>query len=269
MARKKVVTHEIAWAELLARAVNEPGIMMKAYSNFHSYSLGNCILAFCQAAERELEFGPIATYKRWKELGRQVDRHSKGITLCQPVMVPAKDKQGEPIIKNGKPEKRRIFVFRNSWFLLSQTSGDEVKLETGPEWDKDAALKALDITEESFKHANGNVQGYAKESSIAINPVAQAPHKTLFHELAHVVLGHTADSGVVDEHDLPRDLREVEAESVAYIILDALGLDGSEFARGYIQHWLGDSEIPEGSAARIFTAASKILSAGSGQERSD
>lgn len=267
--KKKATTNEIAWAELLTRAVNEPGTMMKAYSNFHNYSLGNCLLALCQAEDRELEFGPLATYKRWQELGRQVDRGSKAITLCQPVMVVAKDKRGEPIIKNGEPEKRRIFIYRNSWFLLSQTTGDDVEIETGPEWDKDTALEALGITEESFSHGNGNTQGYAKAKTIAINPVAQAPHKTLFHELAHIVLGHTADKRFIDELDLPRNLREVEAESVAYIILEALGLDGSEFARGYIQHWLGDSEIPDNSAAHIFTAASKILSAGSGKERSD
>jgi hypothetical protein len=59
---------------------------------------------------------------------------------------------------------------------------------------------------------------------------------------------------------LSRNIREVEAESVALICCEALGLPGAEFSRGYIQHW--GSEIPEKSARRIFTAADKILKAG-------
>ena len=43
----------------------------------------------------------------------------------------------------------------------------------------------------------------------------------------------------------------------------ALSLDGAEYARGYIQHWLkGQKEIPNHNAARIFTAANTILRAG-------
>ena len=33
------------WSELLKAAVSEPGLILKAYSNFHSYSLGNQIAA--------------------------------------------------------------------------------------------------------------------------------------------------------------------------------------------------------------------------------
>jgi len=41
---------------------------------------------------------------------------------------------------------------------------------------------------------NGNAQGYASPAKqIAINPVAALPHKTMFHELAHMVLGHTVE----------------------------------------------------------------------------
>ena len=41
---------------------------------------------------------------------------------------------------------------------------------------------------------NGNCQGYAKGRQIAINPVAQMPAKTTFHELAHIELGHTTEA---------------------------------------------------------------------------
>jgi hypothetical protein len=60
----------------------------------------------------------------------------------------------------------------------------------------------------------------------------------------------------------PRDLREVEAESVALLVLGALNQSGLEYCRGYIQHWLRGEEITERSAQRIFKAADAILRAG-------
>jgi hypothetical protein len=36
------------WSALLVEAVNKPGMIMKAYSTFHSYSLGNQLLALVQ-----------------------------------------------------------------------------------------------------------------------------------------------------------------------------------------------------------------------------
>ena len=67
----------------------------------------------------------------------------------------------------------------------------------------------------------------------------------------------------MDSEDTPINLREVEAEAVALICCETLSLEGAEYARGYIQHWLnGEREIPNHNAARIFSAASKILKAG-------
>jgi hypothetical protein len=107
----------------------------------------------------------------------------------------------------------------------------------------------------------GNCQGYAKGRQIAINPLAQMPAKTTFHELAHIELGHTSEA-VHDSEELPRNLREVEAEAVALMCLESLGMDGAEYCRGYIQNWLQGAEIPERSAQRIFSTADKILKAG-------
>jgi antirestriction protein ArdC len=60
----------------------------------------------------------------------------------------------------------------------------------------------------------------------------------------------------------PRDIREVEAEAVALICCQSLGLPGEEFSGGYLQHWLGKEKIEERSAQRIFKAADSILKAG-------
>src|SRR5205814_10363335 len=85
----------------------------------------------------------------------------------------------------------------------------------------------------------------------------------LLHELAHVVLGHTTEVGKLDDHELtPQNLREVEAECVALICCESLKLGGSAEARGYIQAWLGEGQIPDRSAQKIFKAADQILKAG-------
>ena len=100
--------------------------------------------------------------------------------------------------------------------------------------------------------------------SVAVRLTWRMPHKTLIHEMAHVLLGHTTeDPGLLDDHEFtPRSIREVEAESVALIVCESLNLVGAEFCRGYIQHWLAGQAIPERSAQRIFKAADQILKAG-------
>jgi antirestriction protein ArdC len=100
---------------------------------------------------------------------------------------------------------------------------------------------------------------------VAVSPIAFLEHRTLFHEVAHVVLGHTAEMStrLVDgQEQTPRNLREAEAECVALICCESLGLAGAEFSRGYIQHWLNCEKIPEKSAQKVFKAADEILRAG-------
>jgi hypothetical protein len=65
-----------------------------------------------------------------------------------------------------------------------------------------------------------------------------------------------------DNELTPRNIREVEAESVAYILCSVLDLPGLIESRGYIQGWLSGGEITDKSAQRIFGAADKILKAG-------
>lgn len=251
-------TKSVPWAALLAEAVTKPGVISAAYSAFHNYSVGNQILAWMQCAARDIPLGPLATFKRWQALGRNVRRGEKALQLCMPVTIARKDDAGE---KTG--EHFQVFALRNSWFALAQTEGADYQHEAAtPEWDATRALAALDIALIPFRHTNGNAQGYAIGRAIAINPVAALPHKTRFHELAHVTLGHTAEGTMRDDDTTPRDLREVEAESVAYICCATLGLPGLDESRGYLQAWLAGSVIPDKSAQRIFGAADKILKAG-------
>src|SRR5258708_40198220 len=160
------------------------------------------------------------------------------------------------------------FVYTRRWFVLAQTEGQDIEAPTIPTWDADNALSALDVHRVEFTVLDGNCQGYAQKRSIAISPVAQLPHKTLFHEIAHVILGHTSEADFSDSEQTPKSLREVEAEAVALLCCEALDLEGAEFCRGYIQEWLkrdGATAIPEKSAQKILLAADQILKAGKEQ----
>jgi len=251
---------EIQFRQLLDEAVSKPGTLMRAYSLFWNYSLGNQILALIQANRRGIPLGPIASFNRWKELGRHVKRGEKALELCMPVTCKRTvTEQGQDLNETETTFKR--FVFRRNWFMLSQTDGAQYQMSTIPAWDRARALTTLNVQEIPFEMMNGNCQGYATGRQIAINPVAQMLAKTTFHELAHIELGHTTEA-IHDSETLPRNLKEVEAESVALLCLESLGMDGAEYCRGYIQNWLQGGTIPERSAQRIFVAADKILKAG-------
>jgi antirestriction protein ArdC len=260
---KPTERHEdIQFRQLLEEAVTKPGTLMRAYSLFWNYSLGNQILALIQANRRNIPPGPIASFNRWKDLGRHVRRGEKAITLCMPVTCKRTVTEQGPDGNDAETEITfKRFVFKRHWFMLAQTDGAEYQPPAIPAWDRARALHSLGVEEVPFEMMNGNCQGYAKGRQIAINPVAQMPAKTTFHEVAHIELGHTSEA-VHDSESLPRNLKEVEAESVALLCLESLGMDGAEYCRGYIQNWLAGAEIPERSAQRIFAAADKVLKAG-------
>ena len=179
-----------AFADLLQTAVTDPGIISRAYQQFHTYSLGNQILAMCQCHERNIAPGPINTFPGWKALGRHVRKGQKAITLCMPITVKRTAESVDPDTDEPCDVITR-FVYKPRWFVLSQTEGEPLPEPEIPAWDRNRALGALDVREIPFEHIDGNVLGFARERSIAINPVNPLPHKTRFRELAHVLLGHT------------------------------------------------------------------------------
>lgn len=249
----------IAFAQLLQTAVTEPGIVSSAYSHFHNYSLGNLLLAVAQCEERGIPFGPIATYARWKELRRHVKRGEHALTLCQPVVIKRAGNEA------GAAERDVLvrFMMRARWFVMAQTDGEPLAPIVTPAWSQADALEALKVEQVPFESINGNAMGYARGRTVAISPLNPLPHKTLFHELGHVLLGHTAKADHLDGDAVPKNLSEVEAEAVALLCCEALGLPGAEYCRGYIQDWWKSGEpIPEHSAQRILRTADQILKAG-------
>src|SRR6516162_3674576 len=111
------------WSELLRQAVSQPGLMLKAYSAFHGYSLGNQLAALLQCRLRALEPGPIDTYKGWQEKGRQVRKGEKAIALCMPITRKR---------HNDETDEDELFISRfawkPNWFVLAQTEGEPVAI---------------------------------------------------------------------------------------------------------------------------------------------
>ncbi|MDE3179723.1 MAG: DUF1738 domain-containing protein [Acidobacteriota bacterium] len=192
----------ISWAALLDEAVSKPGFIHQAYSRFHNYSLGNQLLALFQCFEREITPGPLASFMKWKQLGRRVKKGEKALILCMPLSC-----QWTRTVKkdDGTEQEEALtythFTYKAHWFVLSQTEGAEYQAPALPEWpawNDQKALAALKIERIPFEDLNGNCQGYARRGGkIAINPLAALPFKTLYHEVAHSIL-HCAEGDMAD-----------------------------------------------------------------------
>ncbi|HEX4164335.1 MAG TPA: hypothetical protein VHZ55_02585 [Bryobacteraceae bacterium] len=133
-----------------------------------------------------------------------------------------------------------------------QTEGEEYTPEPLPEWNEAHALEALDINKTGFDLINGNVQGYAApDRSVSVSPIAVNRSKTLFHELGHVLLGQVAVAALTDTEYTPRNVMEIEAESVAMLCCASLGLAGVEYSRGYIQSWAAGQPISKQMTVKL------------------
>lgn len=94
-----------------------------------------------------------------------------------------------------------------------------------------------------------------------IDPAARV--KTLSHELAHALLHAPApqDRAVV-AGPFDRALAEVEAESVAYLIGSAHGMDTTGYSLPYVASWAGGGDpaaVVRASAERVISTARDIL----------
>ena len=88
-----------SFAHLLQTAVTDPGVISRAYQQFHTYSLGNQLLAMFQCADRKIPPGPMATYPAGaSSAGRSERRESP-----DPVHADTAQAQG----RDGRPGHRR------------------------------------------------------------------------------------------------------------------------------------------------------------------
>ncbi|MEG2074807.1 MAG: ImmA/IrrE family metallo-endopeptidase, partial [Angelakisella sp.] len=77
--------------------------------------------------------------------------------------------------------------------------------------------------------------------------------KTTIHELAHAKLHHAGE--------MDRGLKEVQAESVAYVVCQHFGIDSSQYSFGYVASWSDgkDSSVLKDCLEIIRTAAKEVI----------
>lgn len=251
--RPSAIGEKLDWPELMNEALTVPGSLGSTYSRFYAYSFTNCLLLYMQGVRE-----PVNTYNRWQDMGRQVNKGAKAKVIVRPVM-------GKEKLDDGTEEVRlRGFKPIRCLFTVSDTTGEELPPVEPRTWDKEKALAALAIRQVAFEELDGNTAGYSTGRDFAINPVAPYPLKTTFHELAHIVLGHTAEDQQ-QEYVWHRGTKEFQAESTAYLVMHELDLqehlDASE-SRAYIQHWMNFERPADGDIKPVFSAVDAILKAG-------
>jgi hypothetical protein len=260
LERTVMPERKIEWNQLMEEALTMPGNMQGVYDRFYPYSLANIILLRMQGVRE-----PIATYKRWQSLGRQVLSGAKAKEIIVPLMRKVAV-EPDPA-RSDTPRYQEVvtgFKLVKAVFPLSATTGQELPPPPTRTWRKEQALQNLGVTEVPFDELDGNVQGYARGYNLAINPVAVHPEKTLMHELGHIVLGHTLPWHL-SEYATHRGIMEFQAEGTAYLCLNELEqLDDTTatHSRGYIRHWLQNEQPPERAIRQVFGAADRILKAG-------
>jgi uncharacterized protein YjbI with pentapeptide repeats len=232
-------------------------------SKFYRYSPNNVMLILLQ--------NPYATrvagYNAWKALDHQVMAKESALRILAPMRYK----------KDDAPEGENVREIRGfklvPVFDISQTEGPDLpdvvsKLQG-------LAPDGVFIKLTEFAHgigfrverpeslesgANGDTShSEGRIRVVSANSEAQQV-KTLAHEIGHALLH---DPAVDSTNDLERGLKELEAESTAYVICTALGMDTSDYSFGYVVGWVGGA--PEAlagikaSTGRIQKAATAVL----------
>lgn len=243
--------------ELIEALISVPGSTGESYRRFWNYSTRNLGMLALQACPPL----PVATYKRWSDLGFHVKKGEKAYSILRPINVKIEAPEDS--------ERDFILVQRfkvvKALFHYAQVAGEaELPPYVPPEWNTERALKTLNITEVPFESYNGNLGGYSIGRTIAVSPVSPNPFRTTLHETAHVDLGHTTDDTMA-EYQAHRGTFEAEAETTAHLVYQEVGdLDEAtaNVSRGYIQAWLGDDTLKDGSIRKIMTSSTRIIAAG-------
>ena len=247
------------WSGIMDAALTLEGSTGDTYRRLYNYSMGNIAFLMYQGVLPQ----PVATYDRWKSVGRHVKRGASAAYILRPITVNLKDELDD----DGQPKTVQRFKPVKSVFPISMTEGEPLPELEHPAWDKARALGELAITQVPYQSYDGNAQGYSFEHSFAVNPVAMYPDKTMMHELSHIVAGHT-EQATAEEPVAHRGLVEFEAEGSAHLVMNELDLltpDMATVSRGYIQGWLKGERPSDRSIRKTFTTADRIIRAGEAQ----
>lgn len=244
-------------------------------SKFHSYSFNNSILILMQKPDARY----VAGYRTWESLNRHVKKGEKGITILAPnphrltkeVMV-INPETGQPKLDaEGKPMTEQKQITYASFhpitiFDVSQTEGEPLP-ELVTELKKKALnypllmniIKSTSPVPVRFESWEGLAKGYYNRTSDEIvikDGMSESQTlKTALHETAHSILH-------ADKKN-PKDpaTKEIEAESVAFIVCNHFGIDTSDYSFAYLASWSSSKELPElrASLKTIQTTAHELI----------
>lgn len=235
-------------------------------SKFHNYSFNNTLLIAMQRPDATL----VAGYNAWKnKFNRYVKKGEKGIQIIAPAPVKEREER-EKIDKdtgltvlneNGEPEievvERVIPRFRvTTVFDYDQTDGEPLPtLEVN---ELTARVKDYTLLKEAieqvspvpirFGEIEGSAKGYYshmdKEICVRADMGESQTIKTMIHEVAHAML-HDSDQMKQRGEEKDQLTKETEAESIAFTVCSALGIDTSDYSFPYVASWASGKELKE------------------------
>lgn len=225
---------------------------LAAMARFHDYSFGNVMLIVSQRPGAT----HVAGYRAWQKLGRQVRKGEKGITIMAPMLFKPKDT---------KTNDEDMFLrFRAvSVFDIAQTEGEalpeppRVSGDPGHHWDRLTGFveaEGIAIRYESL----GSIHGQSRGGTIALSDELDDAERfsVLVHELAHELMHQGPNK---PDPRPPKTVRELEAESVAFVVCTAVGMKTGTASSDYIQSHGGNAELLGQSMQRVQKTAERIL----------
>lgn len=227
-------------------------------ARFHKYSLGNVLLIMAQRPEAT----HVAGFHTWKSLGRFVKSGEKGIAILAPMAL-KRDKHEASDSSPPDEDEDRILRFRVVYvFDVSQTDGEPMpefaKAQGDPGEFSDRLknlVRQMNI-ELSYSEQLGGALGVSKGGTIELQSGLDPAQEftTLVHELAHEILHHgSGRTGTTKQS------RELEAEAVAFVVAQSIGLDAGTASADYIQLYSGDKKLLTERLDAVRRAAGTIL----------
>jgi antirestriction protein ArdC len=230
-----------------------------------TYSFRNTLLIFSQRPDASTVMG----FRQWQQLGRSVKKGERGMMILVPRTF--KKQVAEDELDDTALDTRAGVAFVVGYvFDVTQTEGEPIpdvvsELRGTSEEIQELRATITQVLGQSGytveeEHLVGRTYGYIskEEGKVVTREGVEDLHalKTLFHEKAHDIL-HVGTT----KEEIPKEQRELEAESVAYVVASYYGLDTSDYSFGYVRSWAGDPKKITASADRIHYAASQIIDA--------
>ncbi len=229
---------------------------LAAMARFHRYSLRNIMLIASQRPDAT----HVAGFQTWKQLGRYVKKGAKGILILAPVLL-RKDAEASD---REEGTERPVLHFRAAYvFDVADTDGNALPELGNAEGDPSGHTERLKEFVASrgiqleYSDAIHPAQGQCSPGKIVLLPGQTLAEEfaTLAHETAHSILHQNTR-----RTETTKRVRETEAEAVAFVVCEAIGLKAKNSA-DYIQLYSGDKDTLAESLEHIQRASAEVLAA--------